>query len=517
MVYIRLNLIWYMMRVGTIVRQGRDAIRGIGVSPMTAVASILACVTLAAAEAQHPNIIIVFVDDQGYADIGLHGADPDVRTPHLDQLARDGVLFTNGYATAPQCIPSRAGLMAGRHQNAFGLDDNMGGPLTHDEYTVAERLRDAGYVTGMVGKWHLEVGFDQENRPYYSREHQPDRHGFEEIFTGYMDRYLANFDLDGNDIEDGPETVVDRHYRVDIQTRAALAFLERRTEDERPFFLYLCYYAPHSPMEDPPHYMERMEHVEEYERRMGLASVLAMDEGVGLVREKLAEMGETENTLIFYISDNGAPLREGAYIGALNGPMVGEKGMQTNGGQRVPFIAAWPGAIPAGQIFQETIWTLDAVATGLAVAGAPVDDRIEGVNLLPWLTGEREGPVHEALHWRWRSQAAILSGHWKLILLGNERRYLFDMREIGKQTAEDNKIEENPEIAARLERELRVKADTWATPGLPKTVVAPDRMFYDLHVDRTLPPPPLGEGRVGVYHPWDETRPTTPLRSGSAK
>lgn len=449
-----------------------------------------------------PNIIIVFTDDQGYSDLGIHGADPDVRTPNLDQLARDGVLFANGYVTAPQCVPSRAGIISGRHQNVFGLEENPMGPLSHDEYTIAERLSDAGYVTGMVGKWHLEG-----NDPVSSVDYLPHTHGFEEYFCGNMQNYHASHDLKGNALENPPQIIKDSRFRIDIQTDASLWFLERRKTDDRPFFLYVAYYAPHSPMEDPPHYMERMTHVKEYERRMGLASILALDDGVGLIRKKLDEMGIADNTLIFYISDNGAPLREGAYIGSLNAPMTGEKGMQTDGGQHVPFLAAWPGKIPAGQVFEEAVWSLDASATALVLAGAPVDDRVEGVNLMPWMLGEKSGQVHDALYWRWRSQAAVLSDNWKFIRLGNKQRYLFDMTEIGKETAADNKIEQYPEIAEELERKLKARADTWHNKGLPEKVVAPDQLFFDMHVDRTIPSPPLGEGRAGSYIPWREDRP----------
>ncbi len=456
-----------------------------------------------------PNIILVFTDDQGYADLGIHGTNPDVRTPHLDQLARDGALFTNGYVTAPQCIPSRAGLVAGRHQNAFGLDDNHRGPLSHEEYTIAERVRDAGYVTGMIGKWHLEIGYDEDRRVYFDRESLPDRHGFTEMFMGYMQEYHATFDLEGRDVQDGYQRVRDPHYRIDIQTRSTLAFLDRRKQDDRPFFLLLGYFAPHSPIEGPPQYMARLQHVQPEIRRMALASVLAMDDGIGMIRQKLQEMGLTENTLIFYISDNGAPLIEGGYIGSLNTPLIGEKGMQTDGGQRVPFIAAWPGTIPAGQVIDQAVWALDASATVVSVANAPVDERIEGVNLMPWLTGQRTGPLHDALYWRWRSQSAILSDGWKFVRLGNERRYLFDMRTPGRERAQDNQIEDHPEIAAALERKLMAKADTWATPGLPEEVVGADRRFFDMHVDSRLPPPPMEDGKTCAFIGWDDTRPQT--------
>lgn len=459
---------------------------------------------------ERPNVILIFTDDQGFADLGIQGTDPDVRTPHLDQLARDGVLFTRGYVTAPQCIPSRAAVVSGRHQNAFGLDDNLGGPLSFDEFTVPERLREAGYVTGMIGKWHLELGFDENLRAYFSPDHLPHRHGFDEVYMGYMQRYRANYDLDGNDLP-GEELhlIEDPHFRVDIQTRAALAFLERRKADDRPFYLYLCWFAPHSPIESPPQYTERLAHVEAPIRRAALASILAMDDGLGLIRAKLEEMGLTENTLIFYISDNGAPLVEGNYIGSLNTPLTGEKGMLIDGGQRVPFIAAWPGRIPGGQLFDEMVWSLDAVATAVALAGAPVDERIEGVNLIPWLTGERSGPLHDALAWRWRTQASILTDDWMFVRLGNERRYLFPTQELGTQRAEHNRIDEFPEVAQRLEEQLRAIADTWKTPGLPEEAIAPDRRFFDMHVDGTAPFPPMEDGRSCGYIPWDDRRPQT--------
>jgi arylsulfatase A-like enzyme len=461
--------------------------------------------------ADTPNIMIIFTDDHGYADLGTQGVDPDVRTPNIDRLAGDGVLFTRGYSTAPQCIPSRAGLVSGRHQNAFGLEDNANGPLSHDEYTVAERLRDAGYVTGAIGKWHLEVGYNEKNKPYYSREHLPHRHGFEEIFSGYTQDYHATYDLAGNTIEGGPKIVNDPHFRIDVQMRAALAFLERRKTDARPFFLYLCPYAPHAPMEDPPQYMARMSHVAEKERRMALASILAIDDGIGLIRQKLEEMGLTENTLIFFMSDNGAPLFEGGYIGSLNTPMTGSKGMMTDGGLRVPYVAAWPGKIPGGQVFDEAVSTLDAAATALAVAAVPVDDKIEGVNLIPWLTGQQQGPVHEALFWRWRTQAAILSDGWKFVMVGNQRRYLFDLRGDGRETAADNRIDQYPELAATLEKRLRDKAASWADPNLPARPIPRDIELFDQQVEGTLPPPPLGKGKTGQFIPWKSDRPVTPI------
>lgn len=465
---------------------------------------------------EQPNIIMIFTDDHGYTDIGIIGADPDVRTPHMDELARDGVLFTMGYATAPQCIPSRAGLIAGRHQNRFGLEDNHGGPMPLDEYTIAERLRDAGYVTGMTGKWHLDLlhggtrpdGTREPNRRV--EEHFPHAFGFDEYWYGSMNQFYASHDFQGNPMPNPPAVIRNPLYRVDAQTQAALTFLDMRREDPRPFFLYLAWFAPHSPLEDPPHYMERMAHVEERTRQMGLASILAMDDGLGAIRRRLEDMGVADNTMIIFMSDNGAPLRPGAYVGSHNDPTIGEKGMQTDGGQRIPYILAWPGKVPAGQVFELPVSTMDATATSLAAGQAPMDDRIEGVNLIPWLLGEKEGPVHDSLAWRWRTQASILTGdgQWKYLQVGTDRRYLFDMTEIGRQTAEDNKIDQYPEVAERLLNELTAIADTWDPTGLPDGTNQADEAFYDIHVDQTRSIPPTATRQTGAFRAWDAARPT---------
>lgn len=463
---------------------------------------LMGAITLHAANP--PNIIIIFTDDQGYADLGIAGFDSDVRTPNLDQLARDGVLFTRGYVTAPQCAPSRAGLISCRHQNAFGLDDNHSGPLPLSESrtTIAARLQEVGYATGIVGKWSL--AHDRErgdpNERFIVTDHLPHNFGFEEYWAGVMYRYHASHDLHGNPLRNPPQIVEVSHsyYRVDVQTEAALAFLDRRGGDDRPFFLYLPYFAPHSPVEDPPYYMDQLGHVKDHERRMGLASILSVDNGVGQIRRKLEEMGQADNTLIIYSSDNGAPLGHGVYIGSHNYPAVGEKGMLTDGGLRVPYIVTWPGKIPGGQVIDEMVSLLDASATALAVANAPMDELIEGVNLMPFMLGERGGAVHDALFWRWRSQSAIRSGNWTLLMLGNERRYLFDNRQMGSEYAVNNQIDAFPEIAANLEQKLRQHSESWKIKGLPATVNAADERFFDIHIDRSKP------GTHPMQTPWEQ-------------
>jgi arylsulfatase A-like enzyme len=320
------------------------------------VPGILLTFSLGAPAADRPNIILICTDDHGYADVGAQGSVQDLKTPHLDALARDGVLFRHGDVTAPQCVPSRAGLLTGRYQQRFGVEDNRTGPLPLEEVTLAERLRKAGYATGMVGKWHLErlqrvgAGSRAAADPYL-----PHGQGFAEYFCGTMLRYIASHNLQGQALSNAPAFVEDRRFRVDVQTDAALSFIERHAEDR--FFLYLAWFAPHVPLEAPEKYLARFPGAMPAERRLALAMISAMDDGVGRLRERLRARGLERNTLICFVSDNGAPLKDGAWDGSLNLPLRGEKGMLTDGGRRTPFIAAWPATLPAGRVFEHPVIT----------------------------------------------------------------------------------------------------------------------------------------------------------------
>ena len=203
--------------------------------------------------------------------------------------------------------------------------------------------------------------------------------------------------------------------------------------------------------------------------------------------------GIEQNTLIFFIGDNGAPLRPAAWNGSLNLPLVGEKGMLTDGGVRVPFVAAWPGTIPAGKVYEPMVSALDVAATANALAGLPADRALDGVNLIPFLTGEKNTAPHEALFWRWRSQAAILDGRWKLVLLG-EQRYLFDTTLPAGETS--NLVNQNPDIAARLHARLQTWDATLNPPGLPSAIVAQDQSFFDTHIEKK-PVPAAAPGTTG--------------------
>lgn len=473
----------------------------VAASPLTA----LHAAAPASASASRPNIILIYSDDHGFADLGAQGTDTDIRTPNLDALARDGVRFSNGYVTAPQCVPSRAGVITGRYQQRFGVNENGRGPLPLAELTLAERLKVAGYVSCQVGKWHLERGpggegeadapaakaggqkKKAESGKLDGLEFHPLAQGFDEYFTGSMNSFVASHDLKGNKLPDAPKTLTDPRFRCVWQTDAALSFIDRHARD--PFFLYLAYFTPHVPLASPEPWFSKTPAHLPLQRRQALAMIAAMDEGIGQIRAKLREQGNEKNTLIFFIGDNGAPLRPAAWNGSLNTPLIGEKGMLTDGGIRTPFVAAWPGKLPAGKTYEHPVISLDVAATAVAIAGLPSDRALDGVNLMPFLLGEKPGVPHDALFWLWRSQSAVLAGKWKLILLGNQERYLFDLTAPVGQREKTNLLSQFPEVAADLEKRLIAWDATLQSPGLPKAVVAQDQMHFDTHLKSTPPSP----------------------------
>lgn len=431
-----------------------------------------------------PNIIVIYSDDHGWADIEAQGVNSDIRTPNLDKLAADGVRFFRGYVSAPQCVPSRAGLLTGRYQQRFDLEANGKGPLPLQELTIAERLREAGYISCHVGKWHLDnpEALNRKNasgnEALEGSRFSPSNQGFEEYYNGQMNSFQASHDLQNNKLSEGNNVFKDPRFRCVWQSHAAMQFIKRHTKD--PFFLYLAYFTPHVPLESPEPWFSKTPANLPLERRQAMAMIAAMDEGNGNIRELLHQEGLEQNTLIFFIGDNGAPLKKGAWDGSLNLPLVGEKGMLTDGGVRVPFIAAWPGTLPAGKVYDPAVINLDVAATAIAVAGLPKDKNLDGVNLVPFVKGKKKGNPHDFLYWRWRSQASVLSGKYKLILLGQDEKYLFDTSVPEGETK--NLIAQFPKIAADMERELMEWNATLPLPGLPRPIVAADQMFFDAHV-----------------------------------
>lgn len=448
-----------------------------------------------------PNVIIIVTDDHGYADLGAYGLSEDIRTPHLDKLAENSALMTHGYVTSPQCVPSRAAIVTARYQSRFGVDSNEFVPIPMDEPTVAERMRDAGYATGFVGKWHLDPNWQgrewmtkhwreglTKKRPFgipfeTRKPHLPMSKGFTDYYDGANKSYLRNYDLDGNDI--AQEVELDKKtFRVDKQTEAALAFIKRHTEE--PFFLHLAYYAPHVPMEVVKKHFDRFPGDMPERRRWALASIAAIDDGVGAIMESLREHDIEDNTIIFFFGDNGAPLKidrkdqpfsiVGGWDGSDNGPMVGEKGMVADGGVRVPYLVHWKDRIPA-QVYDRPVSSLDAGATALALAGVKTKPgEIDGVNLVPYLAYAKEGEPHDALYWRFWTQSAIREGKWKFYYLKHGVRMLFDMESDEHETR--NLIEQHPEVAARLEEKLADWRREQQRPGFATDYNSQESNFY---------------------------------------
>lgn len=442
-----------------------------------------------------PNIIVILTDDQGYADIGAHGATADIVTPNIDQLAADGVTITAGYITAPQCVPSRAGLLTGKYQQRFGVDESKHAPLPLSEQTIGDRMQTAGYRTGMVGKWHLEIlkvsqDFDvetmlvQEQRPYY-----PDNRGFDDVYSGYINTWWANIDSDGKPVSTRFQRNTD--YRLDITTNTANAFIKQHKDN--PFFLYVSYFAPHLPLEAPQEYLDRFSHIPQERRRYGLAMMAAMDEGVGSIRETLTSNELTDNTLIFFLSDNGAPLGGhngdrpisdigSGWDGSLNIPLNGEKSMLTEGGIRVPFIASWPGILPQGSTYDQPVSSLDIAATSLAVSNQLPQPELDGENLIPELTGAADSFKNRTLYWRFQSQSAIRHSNWKYLKADQQREYLFDL---STDTSEShNLIQQYPDIASDLQDRLgKWISDLPASPVPPETLTPLVEGWYDFHLN----------------------------------
>ena len=450
-----------------------------------------------------PNILVIFTDDHGWADLGSHGVDDDIRTPHTDQLAADGVRFTRGYVTAPQCTPSRAGLITGMYQQRFGVEHN-GIPMKQEVITLPERLREAGYVSGISGKWHLEVEDQRKHsgpKGFKHRELLPHGQGFDEYFVGVVQDYVASHALDGSPFPDAPRDITEEGCRVVLQTEAALGFLKRRASNPNdPWFLYVSYMAPHTPLEYPEPWFSKTPENLPIQRRSALALIAAIDDGVGCIRRQLRVMGQEENTLIFFLGDNGAPLapsdpnaRRNPWDGSINFPMRGQKGMLSEGGIRVPFVAAWPGRIPGGQVFEHPVISLDIAATALAAAGLAHPSELDGVDLLPHLTGAKAEAPHETLCWRWVDQAAIQEFPYKLVLAGGHKPTLFDITTPEGEHRDRDLTGEKPVVATRM----REKLDAWMTtlqpPGPPEPL-APHRLENFLQ-DEILPEPKVAGAR----------------------
>ena len=382
--------------------------------PLAALLALLGPVISAADAPKRPNILVIVADDLGYADLGFQGG-ADIPTPHINSIAGNGARFTNGYVSGPYCSPTRAGLLTGRYQQRFGHEFNPGGEraaagreeigLPLSETTIANRLKDAGYATGLVGKWHLGA----------SPKFHPQNRGFDEYF-GFLGGANTYFNEKTTSILRGTEKQSEPSYLTDAFGREAVSFIDRH--QSKPFFLYLAFNAVHTPLEADEERLEKFSAINESPRKTYAARLSAMDDAVGNVLKKLRDSQLEENTLIFFISDNGGPTMRGTTInGSINTPLRGSKRTTLEGGVRVPFALQWKGHIAPGTVFNRPVIQLDIQPTALAAAGVEVrpEWKFDGVNLLPFITGQETGVPHETLYWRLGEQNAIRHGDWKLV------------------------------------------------------------------------------------------------------
>jgi arylsulfatase A-like enzyme len=404
---------------------------------------------VAAAHARPPNIILLVADDLGYADLGVHGG-KDVPTPHIDAVAAAGMRFTNAYASGSVCSPSRVGILTGRYQNRTGHDSNPHRQfgLAASEVTLPQRLKAAGYATGMVGKWHLGR----------SREQNPLSRGFDE-FYGILEHGIGPAEKGNREIvvyRNWEATTAPEDYTTAFGREAA-AFIERHRAE--PFFLYVPFTAVHSPHLSPESYQEKVAHVADPRRRRYLAMLATLDDTIGSITAKLRELRLEENTLVFFMADNGGP--DGAPD---NRPLRGGKWTLWEGGIRSPFFVAWKGRIPAGATSAEPVIQVDLAATALAAAGvaAQPEWKLDGMNLLPLLEGVQVKLDREALFWRFGPQFAVRQGAWKLVKpsLADEPM-LFDLAADVGETKD--LASEHPERV----RDLKRLWDQWNAGNIP--------------------------------------------------
>ena len=407
---------------------------------------------VAAEEAVKPNILLIVTDDQGYNDAGFQGS-VDIETPNLDRLAEQGVVFTDAHVSATVCSPSRAGLMTGRYQQRFGHEANVPPPnfgMDVEEVTIADVLREHGYKTAVFGKWHLG-----EKDQYH-----PNNRGFD-YFHGFLGGSRSYFPADlppGHAqamMKNREHAPITEGYLTDIQGDGVVRFLEELNED--PFFIFLSFLAPHTPMEATEEDLARFEG---HPRQVFAAMMWAMDRAVGDVVGKLEEQGKLENTLIFFLSDNG-----GSYFNdSSNEPLKGWKGNKYEGGHRVPFFVSWTGGINGGRTFDGLASALDIFATSMAAAGVEETPGrpLDGVNLLPFLTGEKDGEPHQKLFFRKEEGAAMRDGNWKLIRLQD---YGYVMYDLGDDPGESRDLsEENREQFLSMKSDLEAWEEGLAEP-----------------------------------------------------
>jgi arylsulfatase A-like enzyme len=406
-------------------------------------------------------VLILLADDLGYGELGCQG-NSEIPTPHIDSIAKNGIRFTQGYVSGPYCSPTRAGLMTGRYQTRFGHEFNGAGAkfgLPVSEKTIADRFKAAGYATCAVGKWHLG------SQPQF----HPTKRGFDEFYgtLGNTPFFHPRAFVDSRVSNEVQEIKDDTFYTTDAYAERAVDWLEKNKKG--PWFLYLPFNAQHAPLQAPQKYLDRFKNIADSNRQTFAAMMSALDDAVGRVLSKVRELGQEEKTLIFFLADNGGPTRSTT---STNGPLRGFKATTWEGGVRVPFMVQWKGTLPAGKTYDHPVIQLDILPTTLAAANEKVPEKLDGVNLLPYLTGTKNGRPHETLYWRFGQQWAIRHGDWKLVK-GNGGSGSPELYNLKKDIAESANL---ASIESGKLKELQSLWDKWnaeqAPPAWPRADAA---------------------------------------------
>ena len=465
-----------------------------------------------------PNIILILADDLGFNDVSYYNggaADGSLLTPHIDSLAKEGVAFLNGYAASPVCSPSRAAIMTGRYSSRYGFeftpypaqaarimnllrqDEELGtislegvqwdevgltvGGLPNEEITIAEMLKENGYYTAHIGKWHLggftdgmrpnDQGFDDSlmlNSSLYFPKNHPDIVNAKidsaiEDMVWASSQYAASFN--------GSEPFRPGGYITDYYTDEAVKVIDNNKD--RPFFLYLGHFAPHNPLQSLKKDYEKHSHMENHTLQVYAGMIEALDRSIGKIVSALEKNGLTENTLIIFASDNGGA----GYIGLdnINKPYRGWKLTHFEGGMHIPFFAKWPAKIKKNMRYDKRIHHTDIFSTILGAANieSPKEITIDGVNLIPFLTNEKRGEPHETLYWKNATYQAIIHDNWKLMRskYPKEKEYLYNL---GKDPYEQNNLAlSEPEIKSLLHEKLNTHIESMPEPSWPQSVFMP--------------------------------------------
>ncbi|MEO1583786.1 MAG: sulfatase-like hydrolase/transferase [Planctomycetota bacterium] len=414
-----------------------------------------------APDARGPNVVVILSDDAGYGDFGFTGGQV-VATPNIDRIASEGAVLRQFYTTASVCSPSRAGFITGRYQQRFGHHSNLTGPASRQglgmatsEQTVADHLSARGYATGIIGKWHLgsaegltptERGFDEfhgliaGSRSFFAIDGEGTRQGLQQTVAGDDGVPVVTW-VD--------ERAIDGLYVTDWTGEQAVSFIDRHADRAEPFYLFVSFTAPHTPMDALSEDLEAVGDIEPERRRIYAAMQRSLDRNVGAILDALDEAGAADNTMVAFFNDNGGATNNGSD----NGRFRGMKGSKWEGGVRVPCAIRWPGVVPAGVSFTPVTSAMDLTATAVAAAGGPVEGSLplDGRDLAPVIASG--GPwaataVHDVLFWERGPAGAVRSGDWKVIFTDQTEPMLFHVP--GDPSETTDLAGERPEVVERL-------------------------------------------------------------------